>query len=88
MNTYEPQTVTPPYDTLEELIEEKGLNLDEVSAMTDINVMDLALVMLGSIPICPDIAQKLESGGFSVAEFWNKRTKRYEEWREKQSVRS
>lgn len=83
MNTYEPDSVSPPWHTLEEMFQEQGLTLSEAAEKSNIRQVIMCEMLCGITPIKGEIAQRLEAAGFGPAEFWEARTKRYEEWLEK-----
>ena len=79
MNIYDPDSVSPPWHTLESIIEESGLTEREFAAVCDIDYIDLMAILCGVISIKGEFADKLDAGGYGVKEFWEARTKRYEE---------
>ena len=80
-NEYNPDTVTPPHETILETMEARNIGL-----------MDMVLMMLptmepeqteallrGEVEITEDIAMQLESVFGTPTHFWMKRQQRYNE---------
>lgn len=85
MNKYDPNSVSPPWHTLQEIKDEYGglgISLMKMAEVTNISINDLRDALSGTIPIKGEIAEKLEKAYFGTAEFWEARTKRYETWLE------
>lgn len=80
---YNPDSVSPPYETLCELIDERGISLHKAAELIGIDIATMLYISRGDIPIKNHVAIDLEKAGFATAEFWEKRTKRYNEWKEK-----
>lgn len=79
-NEYEPDSVSPPGDTLLETIERLGMTRPELAERTAVSIVAIDGIMDGSIAISPDFAARLEVVFGVPARFWNTREQRYREF--------
>lgn len=83
---YNPTSVTPPGETLSELLEERGLTQKELSLRLGRSGKNLSQIVNGKAPITPDLALDLERVLGTPAHFWNNRESRYREWLSRHSI--
>ena len=79
-NQYKPTEVSPPGESLEELLQERGLTSADLAARMGRDPEDIDEIIRGG-PITPEMALQLEHAltGPS-AQFWNNREATYREW--------
>ncbi|MCX7049493.1 MAG: hypothetical protein NTX50_28915 [Candidatus Sumerlaeota bacterium] len=80
-NEYMPDSVSPPRDTLRELLKERGISYLELVARTDKTASVLCKILNDSAdaPITPGIALQLEQALGLPADFWLAREHAYRE---------
>lgn len=78
--TYNPTSVSPPGETLSDLLEEKGISQKELSLRLGRSDKNLSQIVNGKAPITPDLALDLERVLGTPARFWLNREARYQEW--------
>ena len=72
--------VSPPGDTLLDLLEERGIPAKEAAQQLGISLPDLGRLLQGDLPITPELAQALAGLG-STPEFWSQREVNYRKHR-------
>lgn len=77
---YRPTRVSPPGETLNELLEERGISQKELSLKLGRSDKNLSQIVNGKAPITPELAQDLETVLGTPAKFWNAREAIYREW--------
>ncbi len=77
--SFDPDYISLPGETLEEILEEKGIKKISFSKKTGISQKDINEIIHGKAPITPDKAQKFELVLGTPASFWNNREKKYRE---------
>lgn len=82
MNT----SVSPPSHTLQELVEESGLTKHQFARRCGIGQHVFWGLYYGIVSITPEHAEKFGNKGYGTKEFWLKRVKRYEDWKEKENA--
>jgi addiction module HigA family antidote len=79
VDEYNPETVSPPGDTLAELLEERGMTQAELCERTGRPKKTINEILKGKASITPETALQLERVLGISASFWNKRQREYEE---------
>ena len=74
------RSVTPPWETLRELLLERGISVIALARALEMSNLKAYGVCIGQIPIKGQLAHDLEKLGLGIAEFWEERTKRYEDY--------
>src|SRR5579862_6758991 len=77
---YRPTQVSPPGETLQDLLEERGIVQADLAARLSRSTKNLSQVMNGKAPISPDLALDLEKVLGVPAKFWLNREAAYREW--------
>jgi len=77
---YRPTSVSPPGETLCDLLEEKGISQKVLSLRLGRSDKNLSQIVNGKAPITPDLAIDLERVLGTPARFWLEREARYQEW--------
>lgn len=83
---YRPTSVSPPGETLSELLEEKGISQKLLSLRLGRSGKNLSQIVNGRAPITPELAVDLERVLGTPARFWLAREARYQEWRTKSTL--
>lgn len=83
---YNPSSVSPPGETLNDLIEEKGISQKLLSLRLGRSGKNLSQIVNGKAPITPELALDLERVLGTPARFWLTREARYQEWLSRSSV--
>ena len=78
-NDYHPSVVTPPGDTLSDLIEERGIRQSELAARMGVTPKFINEIVGGKVTITPPTALSLERALNVPASFWLARDARYQE---------
>jgi HTH-type transcriptional regulator/antitoxin HigA len=78
-NEYWPDTVSPPGDTLLELLEERGMSQAELARRTGRPTKTINEIVQGKTAITPETALQLERVLGTPASFWNRRERHYRE---------
>lgn len=78
-NQYTPDYVSPPGETLEEIIEEKGMSQAELAERTGRPKKTISEIINGKAALTPETALQLERVLGIPASFWNNREKQYRE---------
>jgi addiction module HigA family antidote len=76
---YEPDYVSPPGETLAELLESRGMTQVELAQRTGRPKQHINEIVAGKAPITQDMAIQLERSLGAPASFWNGREARYRE---------
>ena len=77
---YKPSSVSPPGETLAELLEEKGLTQAELARRLERPLKTINEIVKGKATITPDTALQLERALGAPADFWLARESAYREW--------
>jgi HTH-type transcriptional regulator/antitoxin HigA len=75
---FEPDWVSPPGDTLLEIIELKGITQKELADRAGVTSKHVNTIVKGTAPITPDMAIRLERVTGTSAKFWNAREADYQ----------
>lgn len=76
-NTFNPNWVSAPGDTILDLLEYKDMTSEEFSKMVDLSISDAHLLLNGEYEITDELAEKL-SIAFSISkQFWINRENTY-----------
>ena len=86
MNDYHPEQVSPPGETLQEILEERGITPDEFADQIGISPDDLGGILDGSGPITLEMAGRLEAALDVPAHFWENRERHYREYLAQRNV--
>ncbi|BAU62877.1 plasmid maintenance system antidote protein [Stanieria sp. NIES-3757] len=78
-NQYTPDYVSPPGETLEEILEEKGMSQAELAERTGRPKKTISEIINGKAAITPETALQLERVLGVPAGFWNNRERQYRE---------
>ena len=77
--SYKPDHVSPPGESLAELLESRGMTQAELAARTGRPKQHINEIVAGKAPITQDMAIQLERSLGAPASFWNNREARYRE---------
>jgi len=77
--SYTPDHISPPGETLAELLESRGMTQVELAARTGRPKQHINEIVAGKAPITQDMAIQLERSLGTPAFFWNNREARYRE---------
>jgi HTH-type transcriptional regulator / antitoxin HigA len=83
-NQYVPDSVSPPGETLLDILEERGMSQSELAERTGRPKKTISEIINGKAAITPDTALQLERVLAVPARFWNEREKNYQEFLAKQ----
>ena len=83
---YRPTSVSPPGETLCDLLEERGISQKLLSLRLGRSDKNLSQVVNGKAPITPELAVDLERVLGTPARFWLAREARYQEWLSRSSA--
>ena len=78
-NQYTPDYVSPPGETLEEIIKEKGITQAELAEQTGRSKQTINKIINGKTAITPETALQLERVLSIPASFWHNRERHYRE---------
>jgi len=78
-NEFNPDYISPPGDTLQDILDEKGMTQIELSKRTGRKTKTINQIIKGIAPITPETAIQLERTLGVPASFWNNREKLYRE---------
>jgi len=84
-NRYNPDYISPPGETLQEILEEKGMTQDELAKRIGKTKAIINEIISDKAAITPDIALQLEMVLGIPASFWNNRDRQYQEFLARQS---
>lgn len=79
-NEYQPDIVSAPGETLEEILEERGMTQSELARRMDRPLKTINEVIKGKAAITPETALQLERVLGVSAAFWNRRESLYREY--------
>ncbi|OGR08429.1 MAG: XRE family transcriptional regulator [Deltaproteobacteria bacterium RIFOXYD12_FULL_50_9] len=79
VSTFSPDWVSPPGDTIFDLLEERGWKQTELAKRTGYTTKHISLLINGKAPITDETAIKLERVIGSTAHFWLSREAQYRE---------
>ncbi|MCS5709876.1 HigA family addiction module antitoxin [Candidatus Berkiella aquae] len=79
-NTYEPNSISPPGNTLAELLEEIGMSQKDFAKRCELPEKTINEVIEAKFSISPEIALQFQRVLGTPAEFWNSREFRYREY--------
>lgn len=74
---YRPESVSPPGDTLADLLEERGMTQAELAERTGRPIKTVNEIIKGKTAITPETAIQIERVLGTPAEFWNQREAQY-----------
>lgn len=83
---YKPTSVSPPGETLCDLLDEKGISQKLLGLRLGRSGKNLSQIVNGKAPITPELALDLERVLGTPARFWLAREARYQEWLSRVSV--
>ena len=86
-NEYEPTFMTPPGDTLAEVLESTGMSQAELAERTGRPKKTINEIIKGKAAITPETAIQFERVLGTPASFWNNRERNYREWLARQEER-
>lgn len=86
-NEYDPTSVSPPGETLRELLEEREISQTELAERTGRPRKTINEIIKGKTAITPETALQLELALGTPASFWNTRETRYREYIARQEER-
>jgi len=84
---YLPDFVSPPGETLFELLEEKGMSQAEFAERTGRPKKTINGIVKGKVAITPETALQFERVLGTPASFWNNREQKYRDWLVRQESR-
>ncbi len=76
-NEYDPDVVSPPGETLAEVLESRGMTQADLAAETGSPKRTIDEIVAGKAAITPDMAIQLERVLGVPARFWNNRQRDY-----------
>jgi addiction module HigA family antidote len=77
---YTPDFVSPPGETLEEVLDERGMTRRELAKRTGLATKTISQIITGNNALTPTTALKLERALGIPANFWNRREESYQEF--------
>jgi HTH-type transcriptional regulator/antitoxin HigA len=80
MNMYQPDVVSWPGETLEELLEEREMTQAELAERTGRPKKTINEIIQGKVAITPETALQFERVLGTPAQFWLERERQYREW--------
>jgi len=88
LNTYDPTSVSPPGQTLRDILDERGITQSELAARMGRPEKTISEIVHGKTAITADTAIQLEYVLEVPASFWNNRESNYREYLARQEVQS
>ena len=82
---YLPDCISSPGGTIKDLMEYKGIDVQTLSSIANIDEDTILQIINGEIPIDQDIAKKLEIVFGVSSKFWITREKRFRRANERES---
>lgn len=76
---FNPDWSSPPGDTIKDLLEDKGLSIEEFAQQIGMSDISAEMLIGGSMPITIDLAIRLERALGPSVEFWLNRERHYRE---------
>lgn len=86
-NQYAPDVVSPPGETLLELLEDRGMSQAELAERTGRPKKTINEIIKGKAALTPETAIQLERVLGTPASFWNNREQNYRDWLARQEER-
>lgn len=87
LHTFTPDWISPPGETIGDMLEEQGLNPEALADDLNIELEELSQLLQGEAPLTQQLASGLARRlGFS-ADFWLRREAQYQEARQRQNAR-
>lgn len=80
VHTYSPTSVSPPGETLAELLEENAMTSIEFAERCGCSIEVINEIIKGKAAITAEMALQFERVLGTPAEFWNEREERYREY--------
>lgn len=77
MNEYDPDVVSPPGETLAEVLESRGMTAADLATKMDSPEKTVDEIVAGRAAITPDVAKRLERVLGIPARFWDNRERDY-----------
>lgn len=77
-SAFVPEWRSPPSDTLQDILEERGWDVHSFADAARLPVHVASGLLAGSVPISPDIAERLSESLGTTAAFWLSRQNHYE----------
>jgi HTH-type transcriptional regulator/antitoxin HigA len=77
MNEFNPDWVSAPGDTIQDLLNERGMSKVELSELAGIPLALVDELLVGTAPITAAVAESLERVFGASAQFWLNREKHY-----------
>lgn len=74
---FNPDWVSPPGDTIEDLLEERDMTLETLSELLELKVYDVYKLIKGNIIITDELASKLAKAFNMSKTFWINREQQY-----------
>lgn len=81
MNEYTPDEVSPPGESLKELMEERGLSVADLARLSRLSQTEIERILSGHYRIGLSESSRLSMALNIPASFWRERQRRYDEWR-------
>jgi HTH-type transcriptional regulator/antitoxin HigA len=78
-NNFDPDWYSAPGDTIQELLQERSISLEEFSLQILETPADAEKLLSGELPLTDSIAERLSSVLGSSKEFWQRREELYRE---------
>lgn len=79
-NEYMPDEVSPPGESLADVLEDRGMSQAELARRVGHAEKTISEIIHGKAPITPEMAVKLETVLGVPASFWNAREMQYRDW--------
>src|SRR5262249_324734 len=79
LNVFEPDWLSPPGETIADLLEEKGWTQAELAERTNFTRKHINELVAGKVVLTPEAALRLEATLGGTAAFWLAREARYRE---------
>ena len=79
-NRYEPDSVSPPGDTLMEALKDRGMSQLDLAERVGMTRKHVNRILAGEAPITPETALRLERALGIPARFWNNREQQYRDF--------
>lgn len=86
-NEFNPDWISPPGETIVELLDELGLSIEELSCKIGLSSKKSQQLLDGDLSICQSLASKLESTLKVSSKFWLSRDSQYQSFKEKLKVK-
>ncbi|ENY6497812.1 ImmA/IrrE family metallo-endopeptidase [Vibrio parahaemolyticus] len=82
-NDFQPDWVSPPGETIVELLDESGLSIEELSKKIGLSSRKSQQLLDGDLTICDSLATKLETTFRVSSRFWLTRDSQYQTFKQK-----